>query len=91
MSEFIEVNGIKIPMTTPDDTDAMLAEGKYPLRVLLYGKSGSGKSTMASKFPGVKGVIDTDNGGIVYKGDVVKYSIPEDSIIGKAENLLKSQ
>lgn len=63
-----------------------LLSGEYPLRCLLYGRSGTGKSRMASTFPGVKGIIDTDSGALVYTdqtGPCKIYTIPEDSVLLK--------
>ncbi len=81
----ITVNGVTLSSKTPADNLAALKSGDYKVRCLLYGRSGTGKSTMAGTFPGKKGVIDCDSGGLVYKGDVDIASIPEDSVIDSAK------
>ena len=82
MSKTVIVNGVTITMETPEERLSKLCDlHDYPLRVMLYGVAKSGKSTLASKFPTPKGVIDLDNGAVVYKGNSEIWSINEDSIL----------
>jgi len=68
---------------TPEQLKEEIKSGSYITRCMLYGRSGSGKSTMASTFPGKKGIIDTDSGAISYSSskDCSIYTILEDSNI----------
>lgn len=82
--EEVKGQGFSVTIRTDQELKEQINVGSYPLRCLIYSKSGVGKSRMASTFPGLKGVIDTDNGGIVYTkaGNSLVASIPEDTIIG---------
>ncbi len=77
-------SGESLTLRTPQDNLNAIINGTYLFRVLLYGRSGTGKSTMADSFPGKKGIVDTDSGGMVYLSDAEILSIPEDSTLSSA-------
>jgi hypothetical protein len=81
MAEKITQNGLELNVMSSDDILDQLIGGAYRLRTMLYGKQGSGKSSTAASHPGKVGVLDCDNGAMVYKNNASIIQIQEDAVL----------
>ena len=75
--EKVTKNGISFVVETPQDIINKILNDSYTYKIGIYGRAGSGKSRFASTHPGLKGVLDADNGGFVYQENFELVSIVE--------------